>query len=108
IAIHDGEGADPRPGQRRDVKTSQRAAAHHRRMRPQQGLLSLFPDAWKQDLPRIALALGRVHEPDGNKVAMNHLRYHELGAIAARLLSLRGSLPGGCAAWNSFGAIPEV
>ena len=61
IAIDDGEGADPRPGQRRDVKTSQRAAAYHGRVRPQQGLLSPFPDAWKQNLPRVALALGRVH-----------------------------------------------
>ena len=49
---------DPGAGQRRGVETAQRAAAHDHRVRPQQRLLPALADPRKQDLPRVALALG--------------------------------------------------
>ena len=65
------------------MKAAQRPATHHHRVGAQQRFLPLLADSRKQNLPRIALALRRVHVPDGNRIALNRLRYHEDGASDA-------------------------
>src|SRR5437879_6502701 len=68
------------------MKASERAASHYHRVRPEQRFLSAFADSREKNLPRIALALARVHRFDGNKAALQRaLRYHDAGAPSARL-----------------------
>ena len=47
-------------------------------------------------------------KPSKSEVAYKRISYHEVGAIAARLLTLHDPASGGCAAPKPSGAIPEV
>src|SRR3954451_21105982 len=90
------------------MKTPERAAAHHHGVGVEQRLLAAVSDARKKDLPRVALAFGSGHRSDGNKVAMNGLRYHGVGAPPARLWFFRALPARGCSAPPPSGAIPEI
>ena len=70
VAVDDGQPAYTRAGQGCGMKAAQRAAPHHYRMRLQQRFLPLFADPRKQNLPRIALALGRIHAPMVTKLLL--------------------------------------
>src|SRR5436305_709191 len=90
------------------MESPQDAASHHDHVGVQQGFLAALSAAWEKDLPRVALAFGFGHRSDGNKVALNGLRYHRFGAPPARLQSFRAVAARGGRTPPPPGAIPEI